>query len=86
MEELIKNVINKVRTMYKYDTLIKDIVSQRAEITLVENNGQLKISTITFDNYDYVVVSANKITYHPEIGGGSRTLISYDGFEQLLEM
>ena len=34
MEELAKKIIQKVRSMYKYDTLLKDIVKTSAKVTV----------------------------------------------------
>lgn len=85
MEELAKKIIQKVRSMYKYDTLLKDIVKTSAKVTVSEKDGELYLSHITFQWYDALVVSSSGITYTPDMGC-TRKIISYDGFDELLNM
>ena len=85
MEQLIVDIITKVRRMYKYDSNIKDIVAQTAKATLVERNGKLVLAHIDFNYYDKVCVSSNSITYHPEHGYPQK-LITYRDFYHLLEL
>lgn len=85
MEELAKKIIQKVRSMYKYDTLLEDIVKTSATVTISERDGELYLSHITFNWYDVLVVSSSGITYTPDMGR-TREIISYDGFDELLNM
>lgn len=85
MEELAKKIIQKVRSMYKYDTLLKDIVKTSATVTVSEKDGELYLAHITFKWYDILVVSSSGITYTPDMGC-TRKIISYDGFDDLLNM
>lgn len=87
MEELISEIVTKVREMYKYDHAMKDIVAQTATMYASEDKetGKFKIDYIKFDYYDIITVSATEIAYHPEFGP-AKTLFRYSGWDALLNL
>lgn len=86
MEKQIKQIIDKVRTMFKYDTgLTRGLVTVDASVHLKECNGTLHLSTIDFESYDRLSVSATEIVFYPEMGN-QRTVMTYDGWDELLRM
>lgn len=85
MEKYVLRIIEKVRSMYKYDTLLKDIVKQDAIIEFEEYRGKLNLVSISFNYYDRLYVCSSGIIFYPEIGT-KRQILEYDGFSKLLEM
>lgn len=88
MEE-IKQIISKVREMYRFDTTVKDIVASPVSVRISEVNGELKISGIIFNYYtkgDNVTVVSDEIRYYDSKENEWHTLITYENFNGLLNM
>ena len=87
MEE-IKQIISKVREMYRFDTTIKDIIVSPANIRIQEINGELKIAGIIFNynNNDNVTVLPNAIKYYKRSKNDWETLVTYRDFDELINM
>lgn len=86
MEKKIKEIIAKVRMMYKYDNRFKDIVKMKPSICLEEtDSGDLVLRSIDWSWYDSLYVYPTGITYSPE-HGNSKELITYNNWNELLEL
>ena len=85
LEQKIKQIIKKVRDMYKYDLNLKDILKMDAVIKLDETCGEIILSSISFNYYDKLLVSTDGIYFIPEHGHGYH-LIKYNNFDELLEL
>ena len=83
MEDLILQVITKVREMYKFDNRLKEIIKQNANVELRERDGKLELSSISFNWYDSLVICNGKIVYKPEYGN-NEVLYTYNKLEDLL--
>lgn len=84
--EKIKKIIDKVRKMYKYDKRLKQILAVPAHIKLVEEKGEIYLSSIQFSYYgDGVYVFNGQIRYSPEYGP-DEVLIKYSSLDELLEL
>lgn len=80
----VSQIIEKVRSMYKYDKEISKVLATNAQVKYFEEKGELKLVDILFDNYDVVCITKNKITFTQY--GRSRVLIEYDNFENILNL
>lgn len=82
----IKEVIKKVRELYRYDNEISNIVKQRATIECREDSkGNISLDKIEFSYYDTLYVEENSIKYSPE-HGRSEILLTYSGWDGLLKL
>lgn len=84
----IKQIITKVREMYRFDTTIKDIIASPANIRVEEINGELKIAGIIFNysNNDNVTVLPDAIKHYKRKENRWETLIKYRDFHELLNL
>ena len=79
----IEKIIKKVRTILNAFPQYKEIMANKASITLVEGEDGLILSTIKFSSYDRIVVTDTLIMFHPE-HGESKVILSYKSFDDLL--
>lgn len=86
MDNLILNVIAKVRQIGKYYPDIKDVVNCDADIKMTEKNGNLTVDYIKFDNYDEVWVNDGGITFIPYDTRNRKVLFAYNGWDELLAL
>ena len=85
LENLIAEVVKKVRLLAKLnysDTIER---SPTINVDYDEKTGKLTLRNISFDWYDSIIVTNNKIVYKGEKCVG-KTLIEYKSFEDLLKM
>lgn len=86
MDKKIKDIIKKVRAIYKYDDRFKSLVSMHPTVKSEENaNGDLVLKNIDWQWYDSLYISSTGITYSPE-HGNSKELITYNNWNELLEL
>ena len=85
MEEKIMQIIEKVRSISKYNPDIKQLVRADSKVTLVEFDGELMLESISFSCYDTLIVTQHSITLILE-HGTRKVLFKYDGWNGLLEM
>ena len=85
LEQKIKQIIKKVRQMYKYDPDLKNILKMDAVIKLDETCGEIMLSSISFNYYDKLLVRSDGIYFIPEHGNGYH-LLKYNNFNELLEL
>ena len=87
MEEL-KQIIEKVRTMYRYNKKLESILANPASIRIVEENGDLKPMSIIFDNYDkdIIAITSKSIKYFDCKQNEWEILAEFNDFEELLSM
>lgn len=85
MENQIKEIVKKVRQMYKYDEVIGGIVSQPFEAHVSEIGENLQLTKIRFCWYDRLEITSGMIIYYPELRNG-KVLLKYNGFEELLKL
>lgn len=85
MENKIKQIIEKVRQMYKYIDEYKSLLSAEASIHLSEKSGEIILENITFNYYDRLIIADDCIVYVPE-HGQSKKLIAYNGWDELLTL
>ncbi len=88
MEE-IKRIVDKVRHMYKFDTVLKDIITRPASIRVSEQNGELVIEGIIFNYFgtnDKVTVVSDAIRHYKQETDEWITLIKFRNFDELLNM
>ena len=83
--QLATNVIQKIRMMFKYDKHLKNLISRPASVQMEEQEGELVLDYIKFDDYDTIYVYRNQIVYSPEFGK-SEILMEYENFDKLLEL
>lgn len=87
MEGMLTEIINKVRQMYRYDSQLKEALTPKAKVTLMETDSGIQINEIQFDSWGtLVVVTENKIFVRDGSTSSTKTLIEYNGFEELLDM
>lgn len=84
----IKQIISKIREMYRFDTTIRDIIASPANIRIEERNGELKIAGIIFNcsNNDNVTVLPNAIKYYKRSENNWETLVTYRDFDELINI
>lgn len=86
MENFIKQIIEKVRTIYKYDEKYKEILGRKASITVCEDkDGNIQLEAIYFSWYDEILVSKSGIIFKPSYGE-NQTILRYSSFEEFLKM
>ena len=78
-------IIEKVRSISKYNEDMKGVVDKPAIIKLVERDGKFVLRSIEFEFYDTVLVRPTGIIFLPE-HGPRKILIEYCSWEELLEM
>ena len=86
MEKLIRDVIAKVRGMYKYDMDYNKILqtTPRIDIYLDEKEDTFVLRSLRFGTYDEICVYFDKIKYVSDDGRTERTLCEYNNFFDLL--
>ena len=85
--DLASRVISRVRDMYKYDSLLKKALKVKASVVLVETAEGLKIEEIKFNSQGYlVIITGAKVTITEESTHSTRTLIEYNGYQELARM
>lgn len=86
MEEKVKQIIKKVRNIYKYDETYRKIIERKANVNLSEDdNGNIQLKSISFSWYDEILVSKSGIIFKPSYGE-NKIILKYSSFEELLEM
>ena len=85
MEEKIMKIIQKVRSIGKYNVEMEGIVDQQATVKLVEVQGKLVLCSVSFECYDKLVVKENSIVLIPEFGK-RKILFEYSSWEELLDL
>lgn len=87
MTTLYKEIIAKVRDMYKYDSEYKEILKNRPEIKLKETkNGEFELNSIHFtDGYSSIYIGSKSIWFDP-YRGENKTLVTYSNLEELLKI
>ena len=84
----VERIIKKVRKMYQFNPRINNVLLHRASIEFDENeDGNLILSSITFDYYDYIIIGKTKIIYKEHDSyHGFEVLMEYKNWEELLKM
>ena len=86
MCEEIKQIIAKVRQIYKYDETYKEIVSRNPSIHLSETrDGEIQLDSIRFSWYDSMLISKSGIWYTPSYGD-TKAILKYRSFEEFLKL
>lgn len=86
MDEILNKIIVKVRQMYQYDMLLREITNSNAVIRLVEKDGTIRLNYVTFGcKSGDITVTEEKVTY-TSAEGSQRTLISYETWEEFLNL
>ena len=85
MEDKIKQIMTKVRDMYKYMDDNSSIFKNLYRVIVCEEDGQLVIKEVVFGTYDKIYVDTKKIFYSPQ-HGFSKVLIQYNGWDELLSL
>ena len=86
LEEKVVAIVEKVRQMYKYDSSKRDILNQTPSIRVALENNKLMLRSITFDNYDKIVVYNDCIQYIQYRGNDSVVLIAYKYLDELIKV
>lgn len=89
MEELIKKVVDKVRTIYKYIPKYNDILLHNAQVEIMEFSGKFEIRSIKFsDGYNRIIIKENGIVYYEYdiVNDKSETILTFDSYEDFLNM
>lgn len=83
----VERIIKKVRKMYQFDPHINNVLLHKASIKFDENeDGNLILSSITFDYYDYIIIDKTKIIYKEHDSyRGFEVLMKYKNWEELLK-
>lgn len=85
--DIIKQIIKKVRSMYRYDNRVRDILLLPASIRVQENEDEsIYVASIIFGTSDIVAVSSNVIKYYSFTKNEWETLIEYSDYNELLNM
>ena len=86
MEKLIRDVIAKVRGMYKYDMDYNKILLETPKINIYLDEPEEKfvLRSLEFGTYDRIFVYSDSIKFISEDGCVKRTLCKYGNFEELL--
>ena len=86
MEKLIRDVISKVRGMYKYDMEYNKLLQSnpRIDIYLDEKEDTFVLRSLRFGTYDEICVYSDKIKYVSDDSRTERVLCEYESFEDLL--
>ena len=86
MEKLIRDVISKVRGMYKYDMEYNKLLQSnpRIDIYLDEKEDAFVLRSLRFGTYDEICVYSDKIKYVSDDSRTERVLCEYESFEDLL--
>ena len=85
----IKDIISKVREMYRFDTTVKDIIKNPTSTRISEKDGELQIEAIIFDPDSWgnnVTVVPDCIRYYDRNKNEWKTLIKYKDFKELLNL
>jgi hypothetical protein len=86
-QKFIQKIIEKIRSISKFNSDIKDIVTQRAHISLTENGDQLTLDNIEFFNFDKVVATNKGIFLHKSCGSSDpKCICQYKNWLEFLEM
>lgn len=85
MEKTIKEILEKVKFIAKYNGDMKAVNESSANIIIKENNGKLVISSITYNWYDVILVCETGIFLIPE-HGHRKTIFSYKNWDGLLNL
>ena len=84
-QEVLLNVIAKVRKMYQYDIMLKDIVSTSADIRIIEKDGTLLLGSVIFRGQaGDIVVKEKEIVFNGN--EAVRTLITYENWEEFMKL
>lgn len=83
MENKIIAIIEKVKSMFRYDRKLSDTIQMDPQVICKYKDGELKLREIRFDDYSRVSVYESYISYIPERGNSS-TLIEYKDWDELL--
>ena len=86
MEKLIRDIIAKVRGMYKYDMDYNKILqtTPRIDIYFYEKEDTFVLRSLRFGTYDEICVYSDKIKYVSDDSRIERTLCEYNNFVDLL--
>ena len=85
MEEKIKQIMTKVRDMYKYMNDYSAIFKNLYKVIVCEEDGQLVIKEVVFGTYDKIYVDTKKIFYIPQYVF-SKVLIQYNVLDELFSL
>ncbi len=85
--EKIQKIIEKIRSVAKYNPQIKQLVAeQKASIRLQEDDdGNIVLYCIEFNYYDALYVYENKMVFQDD-GGKKTTLFEYVNWDEFLKM
>ena len=85
MENLVNQIIAKVREMYKYTAEYKELMNEDAKVILDEHNGTYTVREIVFGKHTTLSINNKRVFYQPE-HGFSKVLIEYNSMNELLNM
>lgn len=85
MEEKILKIIKKVRSMYKYNKKYDVLLGKDPSVDISIKNEEIILEDITFQDYDCIIVDDKMILFKPYYGE-KETLITYNGFDELLKL
>ena len=85
MEKTIKQILEKVKLIAKYNGDMRPVNESKPEITIREKDNDLVISSITYSWYDIILVCETGIFLIPE-HGQRKTLFSYKNWDGLLNL
>ena len=87
MEQIILKAVKKIRQMYRFDDRLNDVLKKNptVHIEINDDGTNLEMTEIVFSWYDKVCVTSKGITYIPE-RGSSKTIIKYNGWDELIAL
>lgn len=85
LEEKIIKIVDKVRTIFKYDIEKQEIIKTNPSISLEYKNNELNIVSIEFNYYDILCITPTKVIFIPEFGN-KKILFKYDNYDELLNL
>lgn len=89
VEELINKVVDKVRALYRGISAYSHVLNASINVKVDYNKDARKLilKSISFNNWDELYITSKEIRYIPYNDGvKSTTLITYESFEELLNL
>ena len=86
--ENLQEIISKVRQMFKFDTRVREIVTEPVSIRMEEKDNEIRIASIIFNYFgdSNLTVLPDCIKYYEKEKNDWETIITYTNFDELLSL
>ena len=86
--ENLQEIISKVRQIFKFDTRVREIVTEPVSIRMEERDNEIRIASIIFNYFgqNNLTVLPDCIKYYDKEKNDWEIIISYENFNELLNL